>query len=311
MQQLSELRYAWSSVQHQRETLQTIYGCHSELVKSLASNPMRYSPVFHLEDFFDRYSDLGQFFDGAHISFADILLDPAHEPYTGHDLYAPRTSNASLASNGVMSDTPSSASGKRKQSSSSRTKKHMDLKIAHRNSRQDSSLISPNGALTSDSHISDHSLHMRQQQQHQQSMLEPTHTPMTPFPTDGNGMPTLSQTPFSPPYAFGNLNQEGYDPMFGMGQMGFGYGHGMGNNGTPINGSGMNGTPMNGGMNGMGVGPQEGMTPGARSTGESTGTGGTEGEKDPFLSLLEQLAENEHSRGGPSELDFFLSGGNS
>jgi hypothetical protein len=26
--------------------------------------------------------------------------------------------------------------------------------------------------------------------------------------------------------------------------------------------------------------------------------------------LLEQLAENEHSRGGPSELDFFLSGGN-
>ena len=30
--------------------------------------------------------------------------------------------------------------------------------------------------------------------------------------------------------------------------------------------------------------------------------------KDPFLSLLEQLAENEVSRGGPSELDFFLSG---
>lgn len=29
-------------------------------------------------------------------------------------------------------------------------------------------------------------------------------------------------------------------------------------------------------------------------------------EKDPFLSLLEQLAENEHSQGGPSELDFFL-----
>lgn len=38
--------------------------------------------------------------------------------------------------------------------------------------------------------------------------------------------------------------------------------------------------------------------------------GGTNGgERDPFLSLLEQLAENEQSRGGPSELDFFLSGG--
>jgi hypothetical protein len=34
---------------------------------------------------------------------------------------------------------------------------------------------------------------------------------------------------------------------------------------------------------------------------------GPPSEKDPFLSLLEQLAENEHSHGGPSELDFFLS----
>lgn len=31
-------------------------------------------------------------------------------------------------------------------------------------------------------------------------------------------------------------------------------------------------------------------------------------ENDPFLSLLEQLAENENSQGGPSELDYFLSG---
>jgi hypothetical protein len=34
-----------------------------------------------------------------------------------------------------------------------------------------------------------------------------------------------------------------------------------------------------------------------------------EAEHDPFLSLLEQLAENEQSRGGPSELDFYLSNG--
>jgi len=34
----------------------------------------------------------------------------------------------------------------------------------------------------------------------------------------------------------------------------------------------------------------------------------TDPDKDPFLSLLEQLAENEESRGGLSELDFFLSG---
>ncbi len=50
-------------------------------------------------------------------------------------------------------------------------------------------------------------------------------------------------------------------------------------------------------------------TPGAGSTpGASVHT--DPDSKDPFLSLLEQLAENEGSRDGPSELDFFLSGDN-
>lgn len=145
-------------------------------------------------------------------------------------------------------------------------------------------------------------------------MLDPA--PLTPFPHNENGIPTLSQTPFSPPYQFntlGSLNGgdgTGYDPMFGMPNSGFGgWGNGMGGNSigaTPIAATGMGG---GGGMNG---GMENVMTPGARSDGRSTGTGtGGEGEeKDPFLSLLEQLAENEHSRGGPSELDFFLSGGN-
>lgn len=44
------------------------------------------------------------------------------------------------------------------------------------------------------------------------------------------------------------------------------------------------------------------MTPGGISQGSSQITE----EKDPFMTLLEQLAENEHSRGGPSDLDFFL-----
>lgn len=51
------------------------------------------------------------------------------------------------------------------------------------------------------------------------------------------------------------------------------------------------------------------LTPGAHSQTSGSHTAGSENgslEKDPFLSLLEQLAENEHSRGGPSELDFFL-----
>jgi hypothetical protein len=77
MLQLSELRCIWAGVQHQRDTLQTIYGCHTELVKSLASNPMRYAPVFQLEDFFDRYP--GQIWDGAHVTFLEIPLDSIHD----------------------------------------------------------------------------------------------------------------------------------------------------------------------------------------------------------------------------------------
>jgi hypothetical protein len=77
MHQLSELRLVWAGVQHQKETLQNVYGCHSELVKSLATNPLRFSPVFQLEDFFDRYHN--QMFDGAHVTFSDIILDAVHE----------------------------------------------------------------------------------------------------------------------------------------------------------------------------------------------------------------------------------------
>lgn len=47
----------------------------------------------------------------------------------------------------------------------------------------------------------------------------------------------------------------------------------------------------------------EQQTPGGMSASGSTHT---EGDKDPFMSLLEQLAENEQSHGGPSDLDFFL-----
>jgi hypothetical protein len=84
MQMLSELRYQWASVQHQKDTLQNIYVCHSDLVKSLATNPLRFSPVFHLEDFFDRYP--GRFFDGAHMSFTDVSIDAVQQGSVDHTL---------------------------------------------------------------------------------------------------------------------------------------------------------------------------------------------------------------------------------
>lgn len=79
MHQLSDLRFIWAGIQHQRDTLQNIYGRHSEFVKSLGTNPMRFSPVFQLEDFFDRYP--GQKFDGAHVTFQEIQVEGVHERY--------------------------------------------------------------------------------------------------------------------------------------------------------------------------------------------------------------------------------------
>ena len=285
MQQLSELRYAWTSVQHQRETLQSIYGCHSELVKSLATNPIRYSPVFHLEDFFDRYSDLGQIFDGAHISFSDVVADPAQDNYQGHDIYASRTLHSSTS----MNESQPPGSAKWKTTSGIRKKAHRNSMAnggnGHRNSNE--SLLSPiNGERLIPDAIA-------VQQQH--AILGPPSSSTFSIP---GSMPA----PFSPPYTFASLNAEAYDPMFGLPTNMIPSSipasvHGVNSGANNTNGN------LNGGYQSYAV-EQQASTPGARSNGESTG----ESEKDPFLSLLEQLAENEHSRGGPSELDFFLGG---
>lgn len=302
LHQLSELRFAWASVQHQRDTLQTIYGCHTELVKALATNPMRYSPVFHLEDFFDRYSDLGVSFDGAHLSLRDIAFDATQDHYQDSEVYASRARNLSIPTNGGLSEATAGGpnpTSKRKASTAGK-KRHETLKLNHRSNsytaaNTSSTTIKPEGgsSMPPPNGVSEANLQVHQQQT-QRQLMDPNAPPLTPFTPQSATMPNLSQTPFSPPYIYSSLNavpsNESYDPMFGMPQVAYGYGNGM----------------MMTGMSGM-VGVNEGMTPGGRSNNESTGT--NEGEKDPFLSLLEQLAENEHSRGGPSELDFFLSGG--
>ncbi|QSZ36878.1 hypothetical protein DSL72_006761 [Monilinia vaccinii-corymbosi] len=285
MQQLSELRYAWSSVQHQRETLQTIYGCHSDLVKSLGSNPMRFSPVFHLEDFFDRYSDLGQHFNGAHVSFVDVVA-PSQDAYHGHDLPSPTRVNRNGSINGAGAGSNGSNDSnivalRRKSSSSARKRTLKERPLTSPNCQNKISLeqlpLPQNGLTGQDT---------------------------TSYSNEGNSMANTSQVPFSPssqnppqPYNFSpplsshSTQNPNFDSMFGMPHLGSG------------------GSFSFGGMGGNsgGMMREEGMTPGGRSNNGSTGSNGE--EKDPFLSLLEQLAENEQQRGGPSELDFFLGAG--
>lgn len=337
MQQLSELRYAWASVQHQRETLQGIYNSHTELIKSLATNPMRYSPVFHLEDFFDRYSNISSpggrafTFDAANLSLTDVVIDFTADTYTGYDLYAPRANGGPNAT--TMQERPNL---KRKNPSTTLQRKRPEIRSlgSFSNGQNDapltSGLVTPNSTRPrqfSFSASGPHSAPLLQQS----DPMSGGHVgqPMTQVrdamddaaanaaaaaaaaagfglspPPPPQAMPALATTPFTPPYHYstpggpggdhGN-SLGGYDPMFGT---------------VPTNTFSSPAAWHSGG------GEEERRTnfnanvapsPGARSHNGSTGTGPGE-EKDPFLSLLEQLAESEQARGQGNELDFFLAG---
>ncbi|GJC98332.1 fungal specific transcription factor domain-containing protein [Colletotrichum higginsianum] len=320
MQQLSELRYAWASVQHQRETLQGIYNAHSELVKSLANNPMRYSPAFHLEDFFDRYSNIGGpggqtfNFDAANLSLSDVVVDFTTDTYTGHDLYAPRANSMHEAERPNLKRKNTAPSGR----------KRPDAKVLSPLST--TSMAPPNG-LPTPSHTRHSFSHPTPTMAaHPSPGLLGTPTSLPPHPevmehpsmavphghydetaANNAAVAAAAAAGFSlghQPHHQGNIfatpgpsgNNEGggsYDPMFG---------------GLPTNAFGSP-AAWHGDEGGNKIAGVAAPSPGNRSNNGSTGTGPGE-EKDPFLSLLEQLAENEHhfARGPGSELDFFFGG---
>lgn len=319
MHQLSELRYIWTGVQHQRDTLQAQYRAHSELVKSLASNPMRFSAVFHLEDFFNRYS--GYFFDGAHITFADIAVDERYvkiaqtpdqrtNPYS---LFRPSDGRSQSYRNPNVSSypgqtfyplqTPTAVPSSSSSSSSQQPPRKRRATAPSKPSPNDFVPATYNSITSSDSYQSPY---MSSDQHHQplqnginghtdhhtypQTTLSKISSPNFAFTTSPN-LHTTNLTPNSIPQQidsahpeYDNSNGNGnYDPMFSM----------------PAQFDD--------------IAPPRAPTDGTMSANGSLmggmDTGGGGGERDPFLSLLEQLAENEQSRGGPSELDFFLSGG--
>ncbi|KAJ5446609.1 Transcription factor [Penicillium cf. griseofulvum] len=279
MHQLAWLRNIWTGVQHQRELLQTIYTCHSELVRNLASSSMRFSPVFHLEDFLDRYPGLT--IDGAHVRLIDAADDLApsnanfidrQDHYHQRPLAAPSYQNPS-----------SYFSTTRPGPSTPLTSTHSsDTDRLHSHSRSRSQRTSHPASLSPTLQF-----HAVPNNQHQQSPSLPSIFSL-PAGSDLSGPGTSENTHLSIP---------GFSPSaFGLSPPAF------------LTDSGLNIAPT------PPPNPQyaqSALTPGAQSQTSGTHTtAGSEGtsEKDPFLSLLEQLAENENSQGGPSELDFFLAG---
>ncbi|KAL2833303.1 type I 3-dehydroquinase-domain-containing protein [Aspergillus cavernicola] len=268
MHQLAWLRQSWTGVQHHRDLLTTLSACHTDLVRTLAARPVRFAPVFHLEDFLDRYP--GLVIDGGHVRLVD---DEQYSPLSPQTLI-----------------------------------KKIDPQLLY---APTSTLPSqPNGL----DHANGHShLYARHHSTSSASISFPPHSPSStwpdiptdpdlldnPAPLAGPGQgpsnifsPTLpSATPFLYPNSLPHQHpQQSHIQLQQMQYATFPF------ESTPV----PVGSPDSQPSSSTNVGSGSGSGTGAASNNNE--------EKDPFLSLLEQIAENEHSQGGPSELDFFLEG---
>ncbi|KAG6310140.1 hypothetical protein E4U44_005860 [Claviceps purpurea] len=86
-QALKEQHGTWATAQHQSDMVQRIYTAHGELVQAMVSGSMRHTPGFHLEDFFDRYLNIGGSggrsyrFDPAYLNIADVVGESTGSRY--------------------------------------------------------------------------------------------------------------------------------------------------------------------------------------------------------------------------------------
>ncbi|KAL1957161.1 hypothetical protein VTO42DRAFT_6304 [Malbranchea cinnamomea] len=289
MNQLSWLQSLWASAQYQRQLLQTLYSAHSELVRTLASNPLRFSPVFHLEDFFDRYT--GYSFDDSFVKLTDLLTEDSPNDSS---TFSQNTPAQYPSHNTAVS--PFAYPQHRRQS----TVQHQTLsppKSHHTEPAPNSPGLNfafPPQTIPvtqrPNQRPSELSLTVPEQQTLLsnntgiQSQTSSSTFPFSPFPPPQDNMLNLFPATSPPP-----------NPLYAT--FPFDPHHQLQNNPQGIIGSGATA-----------------LTPGAQSQG-SHGTSGSEAgsaEKDPFLLLLEQLAENEQNSlgAGPGELDFFLAAGN-
>lgn len=338
MQHLGELRYTWAIVQHQREALRRIYEAHGELVKSITANAMRYTPGFQLEDFFDRYSNIGGpgglsfHFDSANLSLSsDEVVDFMAEPYGGLDSSASweveGSSRPNLKRKNVSSpshDDPAikvpvrPASHAQALHTSTQTLQTGSMQSGMVQQNPPSSLSAMPSLLPTHMDNQDYQHQHHHQHQHNMSAIRSTvdTTAAGNASATGYGPTSTQQASGGVPSLAGVLF--GHSFGYPMGQTGSGHGHSvMGDAGgfDPMFGT----LPTNtysspaawqGDRHRVGQ-----TTPGAAapspSTKSNTGSTGTAGdEKDPFMSLLEQLANEEQrsNNGLGSDLDFFLAG---
>ncbi|KAI1821402.1 hypothetical protein F4861DRAFT_473570 [Xylaria intraflava] len=326
MQQLSELRYVWASVQHQKDTLQNVYNAHIELVKRLAANSMHYSPTFNLEDFFSRYANVispgGEpfNFDASNLSLMDVSIDFAAETYTGQELYSSRDNNE-----------PDRPNLKRKHAAS--------VSVSRSELGNTQLGVGINGSMPASRPVPPASLRRFSLPVESPSLAMLRASPSIPTNSEAQeanqprepvvNSPAKTMMPATPGYTDTPAQQSEQTPGFPSNSFATPRSLSVPNQGVENNGAGFGSyDPMFGGVltntfpspapwqaeednaddplaDAQTDAPTV-LTPGLPNH-DGSPTAATTEEKDPFLSLLEQLAENENALGQGNELDFLIS----
>jgi hypothetical protein len=289
--QLSDLRWIWAGVQHQLDTLRIVYASHSQLVQALACSPMRFSPVFQMEDFFDRYPGAG--IDGSHITLTDVTVEDSRDSFASiHDEFRsglksqmnyPQLDVNSLYQPVVFSQPMAEA---RPSTSERRATKRRRTTNGVLHPYPSPTIEDQNNPFDRRHSEETRTTHASQQSHPAQPLSTQTESNGPSinvcYENDTVHDPTLTQSAFSPTFTFSPMPQNvdmrrvnNHDPFYGAQSAAQSVDH---------------------------------LTPSGTSTSAISASAPAESETDPFLSFLEQLAENEGS-GGPHELDFFLNGG--
>ncbi|KAK5715454.1 hypothetical protein LTR15_010098 [Elasticomyces elasticus] len=308
MVQLHELSFVWAGVQHQRETLQSVYASHSQLVQALAANPIRFSPVFQNEGFLDRYP--GSYIDGAHCSFTDVDPDATKDISTIYTEFGNGTVDAwrgqpapsmlappqTVPTNYMTQNEMPSVTRKAKR-------RRTTAPMLHQSSMGEASSFAPfDPRLSHDTYVPNayyqptHQHYPEQQHQQQQptplSVQNGTYNPAIgeqPFSHGPLQVPTFGQSGFSPSFNFSPLPQHSN----------------VQNTGGDTSAQPAESNVM---LNEVSYHPQSGdyQTPGGFS--QSADSAHTDPlDRDPFLNLLEQLAQNDGNLDpGQTDLDFMM-----
>ncbi|KAM3511404.1 hypothetical protein MY11210_004954 [Beauveria gryllotalpidicola] len=315
---LGDLRYIWGVVEQHRDDLEAVCAMHEDLVKALASNSIRYTPAFQLEDYFDRYSDVGgsdghgrRMMDGTSLGLKNVPTAFMDDPYAAQVLRGiPQQSALKRKNTGTLSQSRTEMMHlSPTPTAQGSTSYHHRVLSGHSGQTSD---VFPQSAVQTHGHecqVHDISAVRGPMEGHPLTAAGTSTAVMGGYsfsPAPSSTLIVMDPPPYSSTHSYsapmgipGSQAMLGsgvpsYDPMFGI----------IPTNayGSPVAWHGVDASGQHGN--------QAAATVPSPSTKSNTGSSGTQGEeKDAFLTLLEQLAENEQRfNNGTGELDFFLAG---